>query len=133
MIRMTDSVSIHHLPTQIRYQRNINRTDAALGYRCVAPGIMREMGIHRDTDHFHITPLKIFRPMRMCNDFRWADEGEIKGVEKQYCIFIANMGMKIEIFIKTAIRQNGRLSKIGSKVSDEGRHYFSILIMLRNL
>jgi len=125
MIRMTYSISIHHLTTQIRYQRDIDRTNTALGYRCITPGIMREMRIYRYSDYFYVTLLKIFCPVRMRNNFRWTDKGKIQGIEKQYCIFVTNMRMKIEILIEITTRQNSRFSKIGGRSSDECRHYFS--------
>src|SRR5690606_22967069 len=104
MIWMAYPIRIHHFPTQIRYQGDIDRADTALGYRCITPGIMREMRVHRHADDFDVTALKIFRPVRVGNDFRRANESKIQWIKKQYCIFVANMRMKIKIFVETAIR-----------------------------
>ena len=61
--------------------------------------------------------------MRVGDDFRGADKCEIQRIEKQYSVLARNFGMKIESLIETAIRQDGRLGKVWSKMGDEDSHW----------
>ena len=77
---------------------------------------MSELGIHGHAYYFHIAFAELFYPMRVGDNFRGADEGEIQRIEKQYSIFARNFGMKIESIIETAIRQDGRLGEVWCKM-----------------
>jgi hypothetical protein len=122
VVRVSNAVSVHDVSSYVGYQRDSHRADAAFVDWGVAPGVVGELGIHRDSDHFHIPLAELVYAMRVRQDFGGTDKGEIQGIKEQYGIFASNLRMKIEGVIEGAIRQNSRFGEVGRRVCNKHCH-----------
>src|SRR4051794_35301013 len=69
--------------------------------------------------------MELLHPVRMGENFRGADEGEIQRIEKQYGILAGNCGAKVVCLIEAAIRQDGGFGKVGGEMGYEPGNRFS--------
>ena len=67
---------------QIGDQRVLDRSDAPLVARDVSPGEVRKVAIDRHADDFDSQVVEFFGPLGEGDDFGWADEGKVEGIEE---------------------------------------------------
>ncbi len=96
-------------------QRILDRADAAVFDLGVAPGVVGELGVDGDTDHFHATLVELFQTVIEGNQLGRADEGEIERIEEQDGCLALDVGCQVEGVNDLAIAQNGSSGEIAGR------------------
>lgn len=71
---------------EIRKQRNVEPTKAALGSRSVHPGKMSEVRVHAASNNLGVQGSKLFDPVIEGQNLSWAHEGKVQGVKEEHQI-----------------------------------------------
>ncbi len=108
-------------------QRVFHLADTAIFHLGVTPGVVGELGIDGNTDHFHTALLELFIAVIEGNQLGRTDEGEIEGIEEQDGCFAFDVGRQVEGVNNLAIAQNGSSGEI--RCGTAYQYHIQFLIM----
>ncbi|RWW90941.1 hypothetical protein BHE74_00001304 [Ensete ventricosum] len=99
--------------------------DAAIIDGSVAPGVVGEMGVDGNGNHFNVTRLEIVHAVVQGDQLRRADEGEVQRVEEHQAVFAFDGFRQFEAVYDFAIAEDGRYVEIRGLFADEYAHWVS--------
>ncbi|MNP20656.1 hypothetical protein D3C76_1132370 [compost metagenome] len=117
-----DVIGLGDLVGDVGGQGVLHRADAALFHRGVAPGVVGEVGVDGDADHFHVARLELGDLVIQRDQLGRADEGEVQRVEEHQAVFALDGFGQVEAIDDLAIAENGGNGEVGGLLAYEYAH-----------
>ncbi|MNI76287.1 hypothetical protein D3C73_1325090 [compost metagenome] len=125
-----DTVGTGDLVLDVGNHGELDCADPALLDRRAAPGVVGELRVDRDTDHFHPQLTEFVHAVVVGNDFRRADKGEVQRPEEQHDVFAAQR-RKLEAVDDRTVAQHRRRIEIRGLLVDQNAHENSLKVRIR--
>jgi len=106
----------------VGHHRELHRPEAAILRRRIAPGIVAVLAVHAHRHDLHLALGELRHAVRIGEDLRRADEGEIERIEEDEAVAALQVGLQIEVVDHVAIGEDGCGGEIGGGLADENAH-----------
>src|SRR5476649_1713626 len=102
-----------------------NLADTAIVHRGVAPGVVGEVRVDRNSDHFNIACLEVRHAVVQSDQLGRANKGEVQWVEEHQAVFAFDGRGQGEAVNDFAVAEYGRYGEVRGLLAYEYAHWIS--------
>src|SRR5690606_33122660 len=115
-------VSLGDFVLQVGRHGVANFADATIVDRGVAPRVVGEVRVDRNSDHFNIAGLEVGHAVVQSDQLGWANESEVQWVEEHQAVFAFDGRRQGEAVDDFAIAEYGRYGEVRGLLAYEYAH-----------